>query len=55
MLPASSIAMVKLGTLSVGSDPARLEARRKIRFLAANVGTDSIEATRLATGVSEIC
>jgi PAS domain S-box-containing protein len=46
--------MIKLGNLSVKNENTRVEARKKIRLLAENLGYDPIQATRLETIVSEI-
>lgn len=47
--------MVELGILPIGTDPSRLEARRKLRALVTSFGVNSVAATQLATGVSELC
>ena len=46
--------MIKVGNLSVKNENTRIEARKKIRLLAENLGYDAIHATRIETIVSEI-
>ena len=45
--------MIDLGYIDVRHASARLDARRKLRNLAVELGFDAIGATRLATAVSE--
>jgi len=47
--------MIELGNLSVKNANTRLEALKKIRSLAEDLGYDPIHATRIETIVSEIC
>jgi two-component system sensor histidine kinase/response regulator len=46
--------VIALGQLPLTSEAAHLEARRKVRRLCLALGYDAIEATRLATAISEI-
>ena len=46
--------MIELGNLSVKNANARVEALKKIRSLAEDLGYDPIHATRIGAIVSEI-